>query len=117
MAINVSNTSLDSFGTFDASATVTHVRVKNGAQILVTIQLGTSRLIGANVEAQIDAGDLDLKFNSGPFVDAGIQSLISAEINTGLVIEMLTAVNTEVSVGGYSEQTITDWTYATIGDD
>ena len=44
MAINVSNTSLDSFGTFDASATVTHVRVKNGAQILVTIQLATSRL-------------------------------------------------------------------------
>ena len=39
MAINISNTSLDSFGTFDASATVTHVRVKNGAQILVTIQL------------------------------------------------------------------------------
>ena len=71
MATTSATPRLDSFGTFGASATVTHVRVMDGSQELVTIQLGTSRLIGANVEAQIEAGDLDLKFNSGPFEDAG----------------------------------------------
>ena len=117
MAENVSNTSLDSFGTFGAAATVTHVRVLDGTQELVTIQLGTSRLIGANVEAQIDAGDLDLKFNSGPFEDAGIRGLIQADFDAGMIVQLLTAANTEVAVSGYSEQTITAWTYATVTDD
>ena len=117
MATNVSNTSTNSFGTFGASATVTHVRVMDGSQELVTIQLGTSRLIGSNVEAQIEAGDLDLKFNSGSYEDAGIRGLIQSAINSGLIIELLTGANTEVAVSGYSAQTITNWTYATVSDD
>ena len=119
MAIQVSNPSQVNFGTVTGSHTITHIRFReaNNDEI-ATKQLDSSVSVVANNALTIDMNDIDLIYEDGQFPDSHIEKVVKlfygATGQTSVKVDLLTNSTTPVSDSGYTQQTVTGWTYSTI---
>ena len=111
MAVRVENTGVLNFGTFLASATVTHARAQVGTAILTTRALTTTRTIAVGGQAEFAIGEIDLLFPANELENAGLNALIALALDgtNSITIKLMTSSTVEVSVSGYSDVDVTGW--------
>lgn len=110
MAIRVENGAAVEFGPLDTETVVTHARVGFGSQVLVVRSLASNKTVPANRTAVFDIGDIDLVFPSGQLEDDGLTEVLKLYFAQNVWIDIMTDDSTVVSAGGYSQQTLNNWT-------
>ena len=110
MAIRVENGAEVEFGPLDAETVVTHARVGFGTQVLTVRPLAQNKTIDANGKGVFDIGDIDLVFPSGQLDDDGLSEVLKLYFEQAVWIDIMTDDSTVVSAGGYSQQTLNNWT-------
>ena len=127
MAGKAANSAIEQFGTFAAAATISHYKLEyNGVDLTDIITLknasGAARTvaIAANSPAQLSVGDLIFRIKKGMegVNDNGIQRILQRAFTSSnpITVRLYTDSTTEVSVSGYSAQTVNAWTFSTEAD-
>ena len=122
MAVRVRNGSDINFGTFGASRTVTHIRIRRASDDgqPVVKQLASPVTVGASEQFQIDTNNLVFRYPSGDVTDAHMQALVEGYWGSGgttsMEIDAMTSASAVVSVGGYNQQSTNDWDIDTVAD-
>ena len=111
MAIRVENTNSINFGTAGAQFTASHVRLQHGSDAATqTVRaLAAPITVAQNQAIEIVARALDMLFPNGDF-DNDFMEAILDPIGT-VRVDLMTDANTVVAVSGYSQQTVSAWTY------
>ncbi len=122
MAIEVKNGANLNFGTFAAAVRVTHVRFRRASDDgqPVVKQLASAVQVAANEQFQFDEGDLKVKYPSGDLTDAHMEELVEGYWGSGgsteMEVDAMTSGSAVVSVGGYAQQSTSDWDIAAVSD-
>lgn len=122
MAVRISNSAVISFGTFTTSAIVTHVRARRASddgQPIVKA-LDSPIAVGANREFRFEIGDLEFRYLAGDFTNAHMRAVAEGYWGSGaslsMEIDAMSDATTVISVGGYSQATVSGWTLVTEAD-
>ena len=118
MAIRVQTQSDVNFGTMTAAVRVTHFRIQqNNNSNPVVKELSTPLEVEANRELVIPSGELDLVYPAGEFNNPHMNAIITPYYDgVTFKLDAMTDENTVVSVGGYSQQTYSDWQISSEDD-
>ena len=112
MAVRIQNGATVNFGAFGAQTTVTHARVQVGGSTLTIRPLDNQRTIVANGQAEFPAGDIDLVIPANELENPGLNALLALALNgaNAMAVDLMVNANDVVTVGGYSQQSVTNWT-------
>ena len=98
------------FGTLTANVTVTHIRIRNSDSDDIIGQLVSTVAVQANERLRIASGDLDIVFPSGDVGNDFMEDIVRDYwAGTSMTIDLMTDNSTPISVGGYSQQTYSNW--------
>lgn len=116
MAVRVENTGEIPLGSWEATATVSHIRAVNGADSLVKA-LGTPIVVAVGERFVIPSGGMDALYVSGEFTDVHMAAMARSywEDKTW-TIDAMTDATTPVAVSGYTQGTHSLWSFTTEDD-
>lgn len=118
MAVRIQNGAAVNFGTFVAETVVTHARITVGSGILTTRPLTTQRTVAAGGQAEFAVGEIDVVIPANELVNEGLNALLALALNgtNTMLVDLLTAADTVVATGGYSQQSETNWSLTNEAD-